>query len=92
MFFNIYISNKIGSEAVGLFTLITSVYMFSVTVASSGIQFACNKLISSEHNIYNYKNILRDSLKLSGFFGISAFFILFLLSDYICITVLNNKL
>lgn len=35
MFFGVYISNKIGTEALGIFSLITSVYMFSITVATS---------------------------------------------------------
>jgi len=35
MAFGVYISKKIGSEAVGVFGLIMSVYMFSITVATS---------------------------------------------------------
>ena len=35
MAFGIYISKKVGSEAVGVFGLIMSVYMFSITVATS---------------------------------------------------------
>ena len=31
MVFNIYVSNKIGSEAVGVFSLVMSVYMFFIT-------------------------------------------------------------
>ena len=44
--FNVYISNKIGAVAMGLFTLITTVYSFSVTLATSGISFASTKLIA----------------------------------------------
>ena len=35
MSFGIYINNKIGSEAVGVFGLISSVYVFSITLATS---------------------------------------------------------
>ena len=35
MVFNLYVSNKIGSEAVGIFSLVMSVYMFFVTIATS---------------------------------------------------------
>ena len=45
--FNIYLSNKIGAAAMGLFTLISSVYGFALTVATSGISLATTKLVSS---------------------------------------------
>lgn len=44
--FNIYISNKIGAVAMGVFTLITTVYGFSITVATSGISLASTRLIA----------------------------------------------
>lgn len=46
--FNIYISNKIGSEALGIFTLIMSVYMFGITLASAGINIATTRIVSEE--------------------------------------------
>lgn len=52
--FNVYISNRIGAVAMGLFTLITTVYSFSITLAISGISFASTKLIADalgENNI-----------------------------------------
>lgn len=48
MFFNIYVSNKIGSEAVGVFTLVMSVYLFGITLATSGITIASTRVISEE--------------------------------------------
>ena len=46
--FNVYISNKIGSEAVGVYSLVMSVYLFITTLALSGINFACMRLVSKE--------------------------------------------
>lgn len=46
--FNIYISNKIGQEALGVFTLIMSVYMFGITLASAGINIATTRVVSEE--------------------------------------------
>ena len=48
MFFNVYISNKIGSEAVGVFSLVISVYLFGITLATSGINIASTRVISEE--------------------------------------------
>ena len=44
--FGVYLSNQIGAAAMGLFTLISTVYGFAITVATSGIQFATTRLIS----------------------------------------------
>lgn len=44
--FNIYISNRIGAVSMGLFTLISSVYGFALTLATSGISLATTKLVS----------------------------------------------
>ena len=38
--FNIYVSGRVGAEAMGLLSLITGVYGFAVTLATSGIHLA----------------------------------------------------
>lgn len=42
--FNVYISNRIGAVAMGLFTLISTVYGFGITLATSGISLATTRL------------------------------------------------
>lgn len=44
--FNVYISNKVGAVAMGLFTLISTVYGFAVTLATSGIGLATTKMVA----------------------------------------------
>ena len=53
MFFNVYISNKIGTEAIGIYQLIMSVYMFSVTLANSGIHLATTRIVSEQEAFRN---------------------------------------
>ena len=48
MFFNVYISNKIGTEAIGIYQLIMSVYLFFITLANSGINLATTRIISEQ--------------------------------------------
>lgn len=48
MVFNLYVSNKIGSEAVGVFSLVMSIYLFAVTLATSGLSFACTSIVSEQ--------------------------------------------
>lgn len=59
MTFNIYVSNKIGSEAVGVFGLVMSAYLFFVTLASSGLSLACTYLVSEQFAKSNYLNGLK---------------------------------
>jgi len=42
--FNAYVTNKIGAESMGLFTLVMSVYGFAVTVATSAVNLAAVRL------------------------------------------------
>ncbi len=46
MFFRIYLANKIGSEGMGLYQLIFSVYMLAATFATTGICTAVTRLIA----------------------------------------------
>ncbi len=44
--FQVYLSNTIGASAMGLFGLISTVYGFAITVATSGVQFATTRLVA----------------------------------------------
>lgn len=94
MFFNIYISNKIGSESVGVFELVMSVYFFFVTFSLSGINLACIRIVSEElayGNDKNIKNATRKCLFFSLAFGLFSALALFIFAPYISSTFLHNK-
>ena len=59
MVFNLYVSNKIGSEAVGAFSLVMSVYNFAITLATSGLSLACTCIVSEQFTNSNFVNGLR---------------------------------
>jgi len=46
--FNVYITNRVGAEGIGLFGLIMSVYMLATTIASSGVNLAATRLVTEE--------------------------------------------
>ena len=46
MAFNVYISNRIGAVAMGLFSLISTVYGFGITFATSGISLATTRIVA----------------------------------------------
>ncbi len=91
--FNVYISNKLGDSGMGLFTLILSVYGFSVTLALSGVNLAATRLtaeaLGNESDISVRVGMSRCLLYGLGF-GLSSGIILFALSKPIGLHLLND--
>lgn len=95
MFFNIYISNTIGEEAVGVFTLVMTVYLFGITLASAGINISATRIVAEElasNNEVGAKKAAQRCIFFSLVFGISASIIFLLGSDFIVKTCLNNHI
>ena len=81
MFFNIYISNTIGAESVGVFSLVMSVYLFGITLASAGINISSTRIVSEElacNNQIGAKKAAQRCILFSLAFGISASIIFWL--------------
>lgn len=98
MFFNSYISQKIGAEAVGLYGLVMSVYFFAITIALSGVNLATTKIITEEISntkpIYyeNIKKIIRKCLIFCLIFSGFSSFLLIISAPLICKTWLHSKI
>ena len=94
MGFNVYISNKIGTEALGVYQLIISIYTFAITVATSGISIAVTHLISQKLALKEYadvKKIAKQSILLSSIIGSIAMILLILSSNFLTVNFLHNK-
>jgi len=46
--FQVYLSNKLGQEGMGLFQLITAIYFLAIVFSTSGIKFATTRLVAEE--------------------------------------------
>lgn len=95
IFFNVYISNTIGEEAVGIFALVMSVYAFGITLASAGINIATTRVVSEElasNNELGSKKIASRCIAFSLLFGIIASLIFFILADFIVQRCLHNSI
>ena len=95
MFFNIYISNKIGTEAIGIYQLIMSVYMFAITIANSGIHLATTRIVSEQEAFgmeAGIKRAMRKCVKYSLFMGFLACVLLFIFSSSIANYYLHSKI
>lgn len=68
VWFRVYMSNKVGSQGIGLLSLITTVYIFSATFATSGITLAVTRLVTDSIASSNYggaKYIVKKCLMFS---------------------------
>ena len=45
--FNVYVSNRAGAESMGLYSLLSGVYGFALTFATSGVNLATMRLVAS---------------------------------------------
>ena len=75
MLFGLYVSNKIGSEAVGTFSLVMSVYMFFVIIATSGLSLACTCIVSEQFakgNFFDGLKAVKSCLLFSLFIGLGS--------------------
>lgn len=95
MFFGVYISNKIGTEAVGIYQLIMSVYMFAITLANSGINLATTRIVSEQDAFgmeAGIKKAMRKCLTYSLVMGCLAGVLLFSFSSFIATYYLHSKI
>ena len=95
MFFNIYISKTIGEEAVGVFSLVMSVYMFGITLASAGINISATRIVAEElacNNEVGSKKAAQRCILFSLFFGICASIIFFIFDDFIITHCLHSRI
>ena len=91
--FNVYISNQIGSEAVGVFSLVMAVYLFFVTVATSGLNIAVTVIVSEKFAVNKDKiavKAIRTCIFFSLLLGIVAGGLILLFSGFITDKCLHN--
>lgn len=86
MVFRVFLASRIGSEGIGLYTLIFSVYILASAFASSGITTAVTRLCSEELVMGNrdgIKKIMTASVTVTLLFSAFSFVTVFFGSDII---------
>ena len=100
--FNVYLSNKIGAVAMGVFTLVSTVYGFALTVATSGIGLAATRHIAEAVGEDSGKGIppgrsravrciVGKCVTYALIFSVSSGIILYLFAPYIGNTLLRDS-
>lgn len=93
--FTVYISKKIGAEGMGVFQLLMSVYVLSVTFATSGIGLATTRLVAEEMAVgceVGVKSVVKKCFYYSLFFSVSTAGILFLSAPLIATYWMNGTI
>ncbi len=82
--FQVYISGRAGAEAMGLFSLLSGVYGFALTLATSGIHLGVTRLVVDSVGTNKPQRILpamKRATVYTLFFGLLASVLLFSLSE-----------
>lgn len=94
VWYSVFLSGKIGTQAMGLYQLILSVYLFAVTFATSGINLAATRLVAEEigrGSGSGVKSAMRKCMAYSAFFGFAACAALYLGAPFIGTSLLGDK-
>lgn len=86
IFYRSFLNSCIGSEGLGLYQLIFSVFTFSVTLSTSGISLAVTRLVTrviNEKNEGCVRKTVRDCLKFTVSLSLIIAFFLYVFSDFL---------
>ncbi len=86
--YNVWLSNKIGAECMGLYSLVMSVYSFAVTLACSGVNLAAVRLTAE--NGSHGKNVMGKCILYAALFGFGTGILIFLSADFIGNNIFND--
>ena len=91
--FNSFLTQKIGSDGMGLFQLVMSVYSLAVTFSCAGIRLASTRITVEIKSLR--KNDIRKTIALciiyAGICGCIIGFILIVFADFISIKFISNS-
>ena len=91
--FGAYVSRTAGAEAMGVFSLIMSVFGFALTVATSGVNLAVTRMISEalgEGDEALLHKSMRKCTLYCLFFSLTSAFLLFMLSPFLGNNILHD--
>lgn len=92
--FNTYVSNRLGSEGMGVYTLVQSVFGFAITFSCSGINLGTTRLVSealANECWGDVKASLRKCIMYALSFSFVAMLFLFCGADFVGNKILGDK-
>jgi len=92
--FRVFLSNHIGTEGMGLFQLIISIYMIATLFVVNGINIAVTRLVAEEGGRKSFsvsRALLIRAFSVSFLFSVPAFLFLFFGAEYIGLNWLHDE-
>ena len=92
VYLRLFLSARIGSEGMGLYQLIMSVYTLFATFATAGFTVAVSRLVAEkcERSPSDAARVFKMSLVVSGIISLLATVLMFSLSEYMAVTFLGD--
>ena len=94
IWFTSYITKKIGAELVGIYQLVMTVYLFGITLATSGINLSVTRVVSEElakDNLGGIKKVMIRCLYITLATSIFTSLIFYANAEFICTKWLAGK-
>ncbi len=88
VYYNVYLSGKIGAVGIGVFELIMSVYAFAKTASTAGVSLAATRMSAEENK--SLKSTMRRILVCCSVLGLFCAFLLCVLAKPICQKLLGD--
>lgn len=98
--FNAYVNNKIGSESMGLFTLVMSIYGFVLTLALSCVNLGAVRITSEKSALlsgadsrswkFSMRGVIRSTCTYSMIFSVTTAVLLFLFAEPVAVYLLKD--
>ena len=88
MIIRIVTSRYLGSEGIGIYSLLMPTFSLLIALSSLGLPMAISKLVAEDK--YNNKNILFSVIPISLFINLSIIFILFFIGSFISSNLLHD--
>lgn len=93
IWFQVYLSNQLGQEGIGLFHLITTIYFLAIVFSTSGIKFTTTRLVAEEMGTGRpagaFKAV-RNCLAFGVIFSVASMAIIILNAEFIGTRWLND--
>lgn len=92
--FRVSVSNRVGAECMGLYQLTFAVYNVSVTLATSGVQFAATRLVAQKFahdGARSCGDVMRCCLLYSVAFGSLSMVLVYAFSEPIGVRLLSDR-
>lgn len=93
IYYRSFLTNKIGADGMGLYQLIISVFLFAVTLSTSGISLTVTRLVSgaiSRNERYLIRSILNKCFMFCTLLSLLISFLLVCFSDFAALHFLGN--